>query len=139
MHAIGHALRAFALLFTGLVAAGCAGDRLLSGYEVPAPAEAPRAPASAPPVNLAGRWLLTSPGRGQCNMTFGAASPSASEGTIAPAGGCPGKFFTSRKWTYEQGSLVIRDHTGKPLAQLTRSGGGFDGKATAGEPVALIQ
>ena len=23
------------------------------------------------------------------------------EGTIAPEGGCPGKFFTSRKWIYE--------------------------------------
>ena len=34
-------------------------------------------------------------------------------GAIAPEGGCPGNFYTSRKWTIEQGSLVIRDHTGR--------------------------
>ena len=55
------------------------------------------------------------------------------------AGGrLPGKFFTSRKWTYEQGSLVMRDHNGKPLAQLCRDRPGFDGKATSGEPVTLM-
>jgi hypothetical protein len=94
--------------------------------------------SAAPPVNMAGRWLMSSPGRGQCNMTFGAASPNAAEGTIAPEGGCPGKFFTSRKWAFESGSLVIRDHNGKPLAQLSAAGPGFDGKATSGEPVALL-
>jgi hypothetical protein len=138
MHAFGHPLRACALLLTILVVASCAGDRL-STYEMPAPTGAPAATTSTPPINMAGRWLLTSPGHGQCNMTFAAPSPAASEGTIAPAGGCPGKFFTSRKWAYEQGSLVIRDHTGTVLAQLSRSGSGFDGKASTGEPVALIR
>jgi hypothetical protein len=92
-----------------------------------------------PPVSMAGRWMLSSPGRGQCHMNFGATSPAAAEGTIAPEGGCPGKFFTSRKWTYEQGSLVMRDHTGAPLAQLSDAGGRFDGKATSGEPIALLR
>jgi hypothetical protein len=139
MHAVGYALQSSAVLLITLGIASCTGDRLLGSYEVPAPARAPPTTASVPPVNIAGRWLLTSPGRGQCHMTFGAVSPSAGEGTIAPAAGCPGKFFTSRKWTFEQSSLVIRDHTGMPLAQLTRSGAGFDGMATSGEPVALIQ
>ena len=53
-------------------------------------------------------------------MTFGAAAPAAVEGTIAPEGGCPGKFFTSRKWTHDQAGLTLRDHTGQPLAQLAR-------------------
>ncbi len=88
---------------------------------------------------MAGRWLLSSPGRGQCNMTFGSAAPAAVEGTIAPEGGCPGKFFTSRKWTFEQAGLMMRDHNGQPLAQLSGEGGGrFDGKATSGEPVTLL-
>jgi hypothetical protein len=69
-------------------------------------------------------------------MVFGA-TPGAIEGTIAPAGGCPGKFFTSRKWTYEQGGLVMRDHNGQPLAQLAGAGGRFEGKSTAGEPITL--
>jgi hypothetical protein len=138
MHAIGPALRAFALLLPVLAFAGCGGDRL-TGFESPAPGVAP-APAqpSIPAVNMAGRWLLSSPGRGQCHMTFGAASPAALEGPIRPEGGCPGKFFTSRKWTYEQAGLVMRDHNGKPLAQLTAGGAGFDGKATTGEPVSLV-
>ena len=51
-------------------------------------------------------------------MTFGAATPAAADGTIAPEGGCPGKFYTSRKWTYDQAGLTIRDHNGQPLAQL---------------------
>jgi hypothetical protein len=72
-------------------------------------------------------------------MTFGSASPDAIEGTIAPQGGCPGKFFTSRKWTMEQGSLVMRDHNGKPLAQLSGVGAQFEGKAVNGEPVTLTR
>jgi hypothetical protein len=72
-------------------------------------------------------------------MTFAAASAAAAEGTIAPEGGCPGKFYMSRKWTFDQAGLTIRDHKGQPLAQLTPEGGGFQGKATGGEPVALLR
>jgi hypothetical protein len=54
--------------------------------------------AIAPPINLAGRWTLSSAGAGSCAMTF-SVQPEAIEGTIAPAGGCPFSFFTSRKWT----------------------------------------
>ena len=72
-------------------------------------------------------------------MTFGTSAPTAVEGTITPEGGCPGKFFTSRKWTYDQAGLTLRDHTGQPLAQLAREGAGFQGKATSGEPVALMR
>ena len=95
--------------------------------------------AGAPPVSLAGRWQLSSPSRGQCNMTFGASGPTAADGTIAPEGGCPGKFYMSRKWTYDQAGLTLRDHNGQPLAQLAGEGGNFQGKATSGEPVALMR
>jgi len=90
-----------------------------------------------PPVNMAGRWTLTSPGTGGCAMNFGA-TPGAAEGTVAPEGGCPGSFFTSRKWVFEDNGLVIRDHTGQPLARLALGAGGrFDGQATTGQPVTL--
>jgi hypothetical protein len=70
-------------------------------------------------------------------MNFGAGE---AEGTIAPEGGCPGNFYTSRKWTFEQGSLVIRDHNGQPLGQLALAAPGrFDGKATTGQPVVLTR
>jgi hypothetical protein len=72
-------------------------------------------------------------------MTFSTASAAAVEGAIAPEGGCPGKFFTSRKWSYDTFGLVIRDHTGATLARLSVAGTGFDGKAAAGEPVTLLR
>jgi hypothetical protein len=51
-------------------------------------------------------------------MTF--ADPhGAPEGSIAPAGGCPANFFTSRKWSFEHDMLIIRDHKGEALAELS--------------------
>jgi hypothetical protein len=90
-----------------------------------------------PPINMAGRWMLNSPGGGGCAMNFGAPA-GASEGTIAPEGGCPGNFFTSRKWVFEESGLVIRDHTGQPLAQLAFAPPSrFDGRTTSGQAVTL--
>jgi hypothetical protein len=91
----------------------------------------------APPVALAGRWTLSSTGAGSCAMTFGAVA-DASEGTIAPAGGCPFNFFTSRKWSYGEAGLVIRDHNAQILAQLAPAGPNrFEGKTGSGQQVAL--
>jgi predicted small lipoprotein YifL len=132
MQTKAHGASALALL--GLALAGCGGG--LGGLEFPGSSNAPP-PAAAPAVNIGGRWLFASPGRGQCYMTFGSDAGSGVEGTIRPEGGCPGKFFTSRKWTYEQGNLVMRDHKGQPLAQLSAAGPNFDGKSVAGEPVTL--
>jgi hypothetical protein len=82
---------------------------------------------------MAGRWTLAATAGAACGMNFGAAAAGAAEGTIAPEGGCPGDFFTSRKWTFEPAGLVIRDHTGKPLAQLASAGGSrFEGRASDG-------
>ena len=137
MHDLRPAFRASALMLALLALAGCSGASLdgLGSSTATAPVAAP----AAPPINMAGRWLLSSPGRGQCHMTFGAAAPVAIDGTIAPEGGCPGKFFTSRKWTYDQAGLTMRDHNGQPLAQLSNEGPGFQGKATGGEPVSLLR
>jgi hypothetical protein len=119
-----------------LALAGCSGAGLDLTGSTSAPVVA--APA-APPVNMSGRWLFSSPGRGQCHMTFGSAAPTAIEGTIAPEGGCPGKFYMSRKWAYEQGAIMMRDHNGQPLAQLSSEGPGYQGKATSGEAVTLLR
>ena len=72
-------------------------------------------------------------------MNFGG-TPDEGEGTIAPEGGCPGNFYTSRKWTFEQGSLVIRDHNGAAARPARpRLPGRFDGKATNGQQVTLTR
>jgi len=95
------------------------------------PAGAARTRQSAPKVAMAGRWTLASD-TGACGMNFGGALNTA-EGTIAPEGGCPGRFYTSRKWTLERDGLVIRDHQGKPLAQLAMSSPvRFQGQAADG-------
>ena len=115
---------------------GCSG----AGLDWTGSSSAPvAAPPAAPPVNMSGRWLFSSPGRGQCHMTFGTSAPTAVEGTIKPEGGCPGKFFTSRKWTHDQAGLTLRDHTGQALAQLSSEGPGYQGKATSGEAVTLLR
>ena len=136
MRDIAPAFRASALTVSLLAVAGCSG----AGINWPGSGAAPAAvQPTAPPVSLAGRWMLTSPGRGQCHMTFGSAGPTAIDGTIAPEGGCPGKFYMSRKWNVEGGGVVMRDHNGQPLAQLSYDGVTYQGKATSGEPVALMR
>jgi hypothetical protein len=124
-----------AVLLAALAAAGCSTDPSSGPVGV---AATPPAPAQ-PPVPMAGRWVLAQPGGGQCNMTFGAAAPTASEGTIAPAGGCPGQFFTSRKWTFDTTGLSIRNHNNEPLAQLSSAGAGFNGQTPSGQAVTLAR
>jgi len=105
----------------------------------PAPPPVAAAPPPAPPpppIDLAGRWRLTAAAGGACFMTFGDA-PGAGQGTIAPEGGCPGNFFTSRKWTFEHDALIIRDHKGQPLAQLSFTGGHFEGQDDKGGTLSL--
>lgn len=131
----------FLLLILPAFVSSCSGDRM-TGYSLPGMGNTPAPPAqaAAPPFNMAGRWLLASPGKGQCTMNFGSGAPNATEGTIAPGGGCPGQFFTSRKWSYDTNGLVIRDHNSEPLAQLSAAGGtNFNGTSTGGEAVTLAR
>ena len=73
-------------------------------------------------------------------MTLGSTGPSATEGTVAPEGGCPGQFYTSRKWTFESTGLIIRDHNGEPLVQLSAAGANrFNGQAVSGDTVTLTR
>jgi hypothetical protein len=130
------ALRYSTLVLVALTAASCSGDRFTG--DAATPTAAPAARPAPPPVNMAGRWRLASPGGGQCNMNFGGA-PGAAEGTIAPAGGCPGNFFTSRKWTYDSSGLLISNHNSEPLGRLTAEAGSFNGQSTSGQPITLTR
>lgn len=124
--------------------AACSSSSLLSGgpeppHETPA-GIAPAAP-TPPPIDLAGRWQLSAAAGGACTMNFGDAPGGggglASQGTIAPAGGCPGNFFMSRKWTFENGALIIHDFKGKQLAQMSYVGGHFEGHDSSGSALTL--
>jgi hypothetical protein len=72
-------------------------------------------------------------------MTFGNTPNTVNTGTIAPAGGCPGNFFTSRKWSFEDDMLDIRDNKGTVLAQLSFADGGFGGKDAGGGAITLVR
>ena len=131
-----------AIVCASLLAACSGSDRTIFGGNSdnppPASAPAPAGPAAKPPpVNLAGRWTLSAIGSGSCAMTFGASSPESTEGTIAPAGGCPFNFFTSRKWTFEHGALIIRDHKSEVLAELSFAAGRFEGHQAGGGTLSL--
>jgi protease inhibitor Inh len=126
------------LLGALLMLAGCAGDRM-TGLFSTSRQEPAHTGSIRPQVDMSGRWILVSPGRGQCNMNFGG-GPAAPNGGIAPEGGCPGNFYTSRNWNFEQAGLILRDHTGAPLGQLSAAGHArFDGRSIAGEPITLYR
>lgn len=134
------AAKAAAVLLALAALSGCSGGDLLGVRpepQSPPPPAAPPPPAP-PPINLAGRWKLSAATGGACLMTFGAA-PGAVQGTIAPEGGCPGNFFTSRKWAFENDRLIIRNHKGELLAQLSYAADRFEGQDTGGAAVSLAR
>jgi hypothetical protein len=92
----------------------------------------PPPPPPAPPVDLAGKWKLSAAGGASCAITFGDSPASPAEGTVAPAGGCPGNFFTSRKWAFDHDMLIIRDHKDQVLVELSFADGRFTGQAVNG-------
>lgn len=121
-----------------LMLAACAGQQsaLDNPFAAPEPPPPPR--PAAPSINMTGRWTLASPQGGMCAMTF-SGNPGASEGAIAPEGGCPGQFFTSRHWRFDQNALVILNHKSQTLARLAPSNppGSFAGRAVSGIAVTL--
>jgi protease inhibitor Inh len=128
------------LVLTAAAVAACTTTPQLTAApsEPPQPSPAPTPPPpQRPPIDLAGRWRLAA-ASGACLMTF-ASTPGAADGTIAPAGGCPGNFFTSRKWTFEHDMLIIRDHKSEALAELSFAAGHFQGQATGGGSITLAR
>jgi hypothetical protein len=134
---LGAAKAVAGLVMLGTLVACASQQPALPEPPSPPPPSAP-APSAPPPVDLAGRWRLSAAGGGGCYMTLGEA-PGAVSGTIAPEGGCPGNFFTSRKWTFESGVLILRDHKGEPLARLSYAGGRFEGQDTGGGAISLTR
>jgi Protease inhibitor Inh len=132
----GSAAKAAVVLLAIAALGGCASSRTEPPPEAAAAPPPPPPPSSPPPTDLTGRWKLTVAASGACFMNFGHA-PAAAQGTIAPEGGCPGNFYTSRKWTFERGALIIRDHKSEALAELSFAGGHFEGHQADGSALSL--
>jgi len=127
------AVSVIAMIAAAGLLAGCAGERLSSGTAPPGTAVS----VTPAPANMAGRWALTAAAGSTCAMNL---TGGGNEGAIRPEGGCPGNFFTSRKWTFENGALVIRDHNNEPLGRLSQVvPGRFEGQATTGQAVSLVR
>jgi|SRR5665213_921322 len=118
----------FLLIATTL--AGCAGGQSLSGSDA--------SNVSGADIAMPGRWMLAAPNAPLCGMNF-AALPGKNEGAVSPEGGCPERFFTSRRWTRRDGELTIIDDKNDPLATLTFANGQFAGKSTSDTPVTLTR
>ena len=123
-----------AIVMLALAAAGGCANQTEAPPEVAA-APPPPPPPQPPPIQVAGRWRLAA-GGSACFMNFTQVAGTG-QGTIAPEGGCPGNFFTSRKWIFEHGALIIRDHKSEVLAELSLAGGRFEGHQTGGGALSL--
>lgn len=115
-------------VLVALTLAGCAGGPSLLSDKPPA----------EPSVAMEGRWILAAPNAPVCGMMF-SDSPEKSDGTIVPEGGCPERFFLSRRWSRQQGTLTISDDDDEALATLTFAAGRFEGKSGTGTPVTLTR
>lgn len=123
--AAGAALSAIAL-------AGCAGGAGTSSFL------SDRPPPGAADLTMVGRWMLAAPNAPACGLNF-TAKPGATEGAVVPEGGCPERFFTSRRWTLQQSALTISDDEKNALGQFILGADGFEGKSNAGTPLTLTR
>jgi hypothetical protein len=114
-----------AMMMTSTLA-GCAGG----------PSLLPDNAAPGPELTMPGRWMLSAPNAPACGMNF-SGKPGATEGIVSPEGGCPERFFTSRRWTLQQSALTISDDDNNQLALLNYAGGHFEGKSNTDTPVTL--
>jgi hypothetical protein len=115
-------------IFVAMLLAGCAGG----------PFGGQSASTAVMPDGMAGRWMLAAPNAPVCGMNFGGA-PGAREGKVAPEGGCPEKFYLSRRWALEADILVINDDENNPMARFTLTGTRYEGQSTTGTPVTLAR
>ncbi|WP_162826713.1 AprI/Inh family metalloprotease inhibitor [Pseudolabrys taiwanensis] len=113
-----------------LLLAGCAGEQLTAATS--------SSPQAGPPTTMSGRWFLAAPNAPPCGINFSGAN-GAPEGRMAPEGGCPGRFFLSRRWSLAGDALTISEDDGQPLGTLKFAAGQFDGEAVTGMKITLAR
>jgi len=109
-----------------LALAGCAGEQLSPGSSAPPPID----------ETMTGRWTLSAPNAPSCGLEFNGAA-AARAGTVTADGGCPGNFYTSRRWVLDNGVLTITSADNQLLAQLKPTATAFEGQSAAGTAVTL--
>src|SRR5215510_12134485 len=108
-----------------LTLTSCAGDRV--------PLESA---STQKDLTIPGRWILSTANAPTCGLEFrGAAGGRA--GSISPDGGCPGKFYTSRRWSMDGGAITITDAESQPLAYFRLVGDRYEGQSANGTPITL--
>jgi len=110
-----------------LTLAGCGGGTSLTSEQPP--------DKPSPTDVMDGRWILTAPNAPSCGLTFTAPSPSG--GSATPDGGCPERFYLSRRWQLADGTLTIVDGDNTPLGSFRVNGDRFDGRSDAGTALTL--
>ena len=117
------------LVALSIVLASCGGGTSLTS-EQPDPPDRP-----SPTDVIEGRWILSAPNAPSCGLNFTA--PSTSAGNATPDGGCPERFYLSRRWRLADGTLTIVDTDDVPLGTFRVNGDRFEGKSSAGTPLTL--
>lgn len=79
--------------------------------------------------------MLAAPQAPACGLTLS----GGLQGRITPEGGCPGRFFTSRRYSLDNGTMTIFDGENLPLGRLTAGEDGFSGRAETGEAITLTR
>jgi hypothetical protein len=108
-----------------LTLTGCAGDRT-SLESAPAQKD----------LTIPGRWILSTANAPTCGLEFGGAAGGRA-GSVSPDGGCPGKFYMSRRWSMDDGAITNTDAESQPLAQFRLVGDRYEGQSTSGTPMVL--
>jgi protease inhibitor Inh len=108
-----------------LTLTGCAGERV-SLESAPAQKD----------LTLPGRWILSTANAPTCGLEFGGAAGGRG-GSVSPDGGCPGKFYMSRRWSMEDGAITITDAENQPLAHFRLVGDRYEGQSTGGTSMTL--
>lgn len=117
------------MLALTVMLAGCGGGTSLTSEQ----------PPDKPLVTdvMDGRWILTAPNAPSCGLTFTAPSPSG--GSATPDGGCPERFYLSRRWRLADGTLIIVDADDTTLGTFRVNGDRFEGRSEAGTPLTLLR
>jgi hypothetical protein len=90
-------------------------------------------------VDIAGRWVLRMPRGAYCVLGLSGA-PEGARGTVAANGFCPPLFLAQPRWWFDAGHVVIANHHGDVVADLTLVGRNYlKGQIATGEAVSLTR